>query len=201
NFFEIGGHSLKAIQVMTRLVNESGIKLPLSILFKYPTVQTLALALESKEKEVRKWNSLVPIKPFGHKDPLYIVHGAGLNVLPFYSIANNLDPGQPVYGLQAKGLNGVDEPLTSVEEIAAHYIAEIMEHNPRGPYALAGYSFGGILVFEMAKQLKANGKEVGKLILFDTYAYLSDHRESWLVKLSNQIRYSIGKRVNDIKLL
>src|SRR5690606_13841968 len=126
---------------------------------------------------------------------------AGLNVLPFYSIANNMDPEQPVYGLQAKGLNGIDEPLTSVEAMASHYIEEISNHNPKGPYALAGYSFGGILAFEMAKQLKAAGKEVKELILFDTYVYESDHKKSWLVKLSNKILYSVGKRVNDIKLL
>src|SRR5690606_39976316 len=126
---------------------------------------------------------------------------AGLNVLPFYSIANNMDPEQPVYGLQAKGLNGIDEPLTSVEAMASLYIEEIVDHNPQGPYALAGYSFGGILAFEMAKQLKAVGKEVQKLIMFDTYAYLSDHKESWMVKLTNQIRYLIGKSVHDIQLL
>src|SRR5690606_28235423 len=133
NFFEIGGHSLIAVQVMTRLEKESGVKLPLSILFKYPTVQKLALVLKSKEKEANKWNSLVPIKPLGNKTPLYIIHGAGLNVLPFYSIANNMDPEQPVYGLQAKGLNGIDEPLTSVEAMASLYIEEIVDHNPQGP--------------------------------------------------------------------
>src|SRR5690606_21678142 len=167
----------------------------------YPTVQKLALVVKSKEKEANKWNSLVPIKPLGNKTPLYIIHGAGLNVLPFYSIANNMDPEQPVYGLQAKGLNGIDEPLTSVEAMASLYIEEIVDHNPQGPYALAGYSFGGVLAFEMAKQLKASGKEVKKLILFDTYVYDSDHKKNWLVKLNNKIINSVGKRVNDIKLL
>ena len=102
-----------------------------------------------------------------------MVHGAGLNVLLFNTLAMNMSPDQPVYGLQAKGLNGVDEPLTKIEDIAAHYISAIIQQNPNGPYALAGYSFGGIIAFEMAKQLEAAGKVVKLLAMFDTYAYRS----------------------------
>src|SRR5690606_33473964 len=169
NFFEIGGHSMIAVQVMTRLEKESGIKLPISVLFKYPTVQQLALFLSSEEKK-QSWNSLVPIKPHGSKTPLYIVHGGGLNVMPFYSIAKHLDPDQPLYGIQAYGLNGVDKPFTTVEGIAGQYVEEILAQNPDGPFALAGYSFGGLIAFEMAKQLKKMGKEIKALVMFDTYA-------------------------------
>ena len=81
-----------------------------------------------------------------------------------------MDPEQPVYGLQAKGLNGIDQPLDKLEDIAAHYISEIVQHDPSGPYALAGYSFGGTIAFEMAKQLHAMGKKIKLLALFDSYA-------------------------------
>jgi thioesterase domain-containing protein len=78
----------------------------------------------------------VPIKPKGSKMPLYIVHGAGLNVLLFNALAMNMDDEQPVYGLQAKGMNGIDEPLDVMEEIAANYVDEIINHDPVGPYAV-----------------------------------------------------------------
>jgi thioesterase domain-containing protein len=127
------------------------------------------------DKKAISWKSLVPIKPGGSKPPLYIVHGSGLTVLVFNFLAKGMDPDQPVYGLQARGLNG-EEPFDKIEDIAAYYISEIIEQNPHGPYCLAGYSFGGIVAFEMAKQFEAMGKEVKMLAIFDTYAdYNADY--------------------------
>jgi amino acid adenylation domain-containing protein len=200
DFFEIGGHSLIAVEVMTQLEKESGIKLPLSILFEYPTIRTLASLLHTQEK-VRNWQTLVPIKPHGNKTPLYIVHGVGLNVLPFYSIARHLDHEQPLYGIQAYGLNGVDQPQTCVEDIAAKYLEEILVQNPDGPYALAGYSFGGIIAFEMAQQLAKMNKKVHPLILFDTYADRNSPNENFLSKMGNRLETEIGKRLFDLELM
>jgi amino acid adenylation domain-containing protein len=179
NFFELGGHSLIAVQVMTRIEKLTGKRLPLAALFENSTIEKLALMLEMDGKSI-VWDSLVPVKPTGNKMPLYIVHGAGLNVLLFNTLASEMDADQPVYGLQAKGLNGIDEPLTNIADIAEHYIASIMAKNPNGPYALAGYSFGGIIAFEMAKQLQAEGKQVKMLAMFDTYAYRSPYYDPWL---------------------
>jgi len=172
NFFELGGHSLIAVQVMTRIEKLTGKRLPLAALLENPTVEKLALMLEMDGKSI-VWDSLVSIKPTGAKMPIYIVHGAGLNVLLFNALALNMDADQPVYGLQAKGLNGIDEPLNNIVDIAAHYNASIMAQNPTGPYALAGYSFGGIIAFEMARQFEAMGKQVKMLAMFDTFAYRS----------------------------
>ncbi|MFD1468693.1 amino acid adenylation domain-containing protein [Hymenobacter caeli] len=168
DFFDLGGYSLIAVQAMVLLEKATGKRLPLATLFEHPTVEKIALMLAMDSKFIT-WDSLVPIKPQGNKTPLYIVHGAGLNVLIFNGLARNMQPDQPVYGLQAQGLNGVDEPFKTVEQMAAHYIAAILQKDPVGPYALAGYSFGGIIAFEMTKQLKALGKKVKVLIAFDTY--------------------------------
>jgi amino acid adenylation domain-containing protein len=192
NFFELGGHSLIAVQVMTRIEKETGKRLPLAALFETSTVEKLAQMLELGAKSIT-WDSLVPIKPKGSKMPLYMVHGAGLNVLLFNTLAMNMSSDQPVYGLQAKGLNGIDEPLTKIEDIAAHYIAAIMEQNPNGPYALAGYSFGGIIAFEMARQLEALGKEVKLLAMFDTYAYRSTHYDPLRVKIVKKGRFYFNR--------
>ncbi|MEN8887106.1 MAG: amino acid adenylation domain-containing protein, partial [Winogradskyella sp.] len=170
NFFELGGHSLIAVKVMSRLEKETGNRFPLSALMVYPTIVSLAAFIDKDIKQ-DTWDSLVPIRPNGTKSPLYVVHGAGHNVLFFNSLADNLDKNQPVYGLQAKGLNGVDKPYDKIEDMAAHYIAEIIQVDPVGPYALAGYSFGGIIAYEMARQLKAQGRHTKTLALFDSYIF------------------------------
>jgi thioesterase domain-containing protein/acyl carrier protein len=186
NFFTLGGRSLVAVQIMARIEKLTGKRLPLATLFEHSTIEKLALVLNKDSKSIT-WESLVPIKPQGSKMPLYIVHGAGLNVLLFNALAMNMDAEQPVYGLQARGLNGVDEPLDIMEEIAANYIAEILTQNPTGPYALAGYSLGGTIAYEMAHQMMAMGKEVKMLAVFDTYAKQSDAYDPYYKRIPNRI--------------
>jgi len=179
NFFTLGGRSLVAVQIMARIEKLTGKRLPLATLFEHSTIEKLSLRLNVDAKSIT-WESLVPIKPRGSKMPLYIVHGAGLNVLLFNALAMNMDDEQPVYGLQARGLNGIDEPLDVMEEIAANYITEIIAQNPTGPYALAGYSLGGTIAYEMAHQLIQMGKEVKMLAVFDTYAKQTDAYDPFL---------------------
>jgi amino acid adenylation domain-containing protein len=179
NFFQLGGRSLVAVKIMARIEQETGKRLPLATLFEHSTVERLAARLEMDADDIT-WQSLVPIKPGGSKMPLYIVHGAGLNVLLFNALAMNMDAEQPVYGLQARGLNGIDEPLDVMEEIAANYVEEIINHDPVGPYAVAGYSLGGLIAYEMAKQMLAMGKDVKMLAMFDTYADQTKNGNSWL---------------------
>ena len=192
DFFDLGGHSLIAVQVMARLEKITGKRLPLAALFSHPTVAALALLLQRDGKTIT-WDLLVPIKPKGSKMPLYIVHGAGMNVLLFNALARNMDAEQPVYGLQARGLNGVDEPLDRIEDMAAHYLAAIRAQNPTGPYALAGFSFGGLIAFEMAKQLLALGEEVRFLAMFDTYAYQSNYHAPRLKRLTHNALLALKK--------
>ncbi|WP_257656783.1 non-ribosomal peptide synthetase [Parapedobacter lycopersici] len=180
DFFELGGHSLLALDVMLKIEKETGVKLPLASLFEHPTIERLAILLDN-EKTI-KWDCLVPIKPDGKKNPLYIVHGAGLNVLLFNTLTAHLDKEQPIYGLQARGLNGEEEPFTSIPEMAAHYISEILSQNPTGPYALSGFSLGGLIAYEMAKQLLEMGKEVRMLAMFDTFSYETDKFLPWYIK-------------------
>ncbi|MEB0260688.1 MULTISPECIES: amino acid adenylation domain-containing protein [unclassified Mucilaginibacter] len=166
NFFELGGRSLVAVRIMARLEQETGKRLPLATLFEHATVEKLAARLEINAAAIT-WDSLVPIKPKGSKMPLYIVHGAGLNVLLFNALASHMDTEQPIFGLQAKGINGIDEPLDVMEDIARNYVNEIINRDAAGPYALAGYSLGGIIAYEMARQLIDMGKDVKMLAMFD----------------------------------
>nr|WP_068893283.1 amino acid adenylation domain-containing protein [Pedobacter panaciterrae] len=168
DFFELGGHSLVAVKVMGAIEKKTGLRLPLSSLFENPTIETLAKLLTPEDK--LNWDSLVPLKTSGSKPPVYLVHGGGLNVFVFKSISKFMDDDQPVYALQGLGLNGDSELPQTIEDIAARYNAEILEANPNGPYLIAGYSMGGKIAYEMAKQLLEMGKEIKMLGIFDTYA-------------------------------
>ncbi|MGC1630552.1 MAG: non-ribosomal peptide synthetase, partial [Gelidibacter sp.] len=192
DFFELGGHSIIGVQVMARLEKETQNRLPLVALLKHPTIKKLAAYMES---EFIVWDSLVPLKPQGTKPPLYIVHGANHNVLMFNALAHKLDKDQPVFGLQSRGLNGVTEPHDSIHQMAADYISEILTTNPDGPYALGGFSYGGIVAYEMARQLMAQGKEVKILAQFDTYVYPSYYYTNPLIKKLLGTAFQIGKVV------
>ncbi|GGW61617.1 amino acid adenylation domain-containing protein [Winogradskyella epiphytica] len=190
DFFEIGGHSIVGVQVMARLESETGNRVPLVALLKHPTVKGLAAYMDS---EFFVWDSLIPLKPEGSKPPLYIVHGANHHVLMFNDLAQKLDKEQPVYGLQSRGIDGVSEPHDSIHQMAADYISEIEASNPTGPYALGGFSYGGIVAFEMARQLIAKGKEVTLLAQFDTYVFPSYYYKNPIKKKVLSSLYLIGK--------
>ena len=129
------------------------------------------------------WSSLVPIQPLGSKRPLFFVHGAGGTVIIYRDLVRHLGTDQPVYGLQAQGLDGKQSCLTSVEDMASHYLEAIRTIQPEGPYLLGGLSFGGTVAFEMARQLQAKGEEVALLALLDTFPGKYEPATSLLLKL------------------
>ena len=179
NFFDIGGHSLLAVQITTRIEKKLGKKLQIATLFSYPTIAQLSAFIDKESTANIKWKSIVPIKPTGNKMPLYIVHGAGLNVLNFNDLSNYVDPQQPLFGLQGVGIDGEEIALDSIQQIASYYVGEVIKHNPSGPYAVGGYSIGGFIAVEMARQLEAMNKEVKMLAIFDTDADNAREREPW----------------------
>ena len=170
DFFEMGGHSLSAVNLLTRIHKATGKQLPLTVLFQHATIRELAELLEEDHSDAAAFSSLVPIRPSGNKPPLFLVHGGGLHVLFYQNMVRHLEPDQPIYALQARGLDGSTKPHDSIEDMAAHYIQEIRSVQPQGPYLLAGYSLGGIVAWEMARQLLAAGEEVPFLAVFDAVA-------------------------------
>ncbi|MFM2303856.1 MAG: hypothetical protein RLZZ135_1266 [Cyanobacteriota bacterium] len=169
NFFELGGHSLIALLLITEVEKIWGKHLFLSSILQSPTIAELAEVLRQKES-TSSWSSLVPIELGGHKPPLFCIHPVGGNILEYYSLAGYLNQDRPIYGLQAQGIDGKQKLIDRVEEMASHFIKEIQTVQPHGPYLLIGYSFGGLLAFEMAQQLYRQGEKVDLLGLLDTRA-------------------------------
>lgn len=159
NFFELGGQSLTAVRLFAQIEQKMGQRLPLATIFQHPTIERLATILADRGWQP-SWSSLVPIQAAGSKPPLFFVHAHSGNVLGFADLAHHLGESQPFYGLQAQGLSGQQPGLNSIPQMAAHYIAEMKQVQPTGPYLVGGYCFGGVVAYEIAHQLQAQGDTV-----------------------------------------
>ncbi|HEX7093739.1 MAG TPA: amino acid adenylation domain-containing protein, partial [Nitrospiraceae bacterium] len=181
NFFDLGGHSLKAAQLFYLLEQVYGRHLPLATLFQAPTIAELASVL-SREQWVPPWQSLVAIQPSGTAIPIFMVPGVGGNVLIFARLARLLGLDQPFYGLQPRGLDGKEVPFISVPDMARHFVKEVKKFRPQGPYVIAGSCTGGLIAYEMAQQLMAQGDEV-TLLVMETWHPSSyrKHPRTWLM--------------------
>lgn len=188
NFFELGGFSLQAIRLLNKIENLFGIKLPVVTIFQYPTVESMASLIEG-QAEFPDWSIMVPIQPKGTKPPIFCVHGAGGSVLGYSKLANWLGPDQPLYGLQAKGFNDNQEPYDRIEDMARTYLKEIQSIQPHGPYYLLGYSFGGIVAYELACQVKDKGENVALLAILDAYALSRSRAIKQLWRPNNLVKF------------
>ncbi|OAI57217.1 hypothetical protein AYO50_00275 [Acidobacteria bacterium SCGC AG-212-P17] len=170
NFFTIGGHSLLAVQVISRIKSAFAMEMPLSILFAAPTVARMAEHIAAANGYERPQSSpiLVNIQPHGSSAPFFCVHPVGGQVISYAELSQELGLDQPFYGLQSPPANFFPETDISIEQMAALYIREIRSVQPVGPYLLGGWSMGGVIAWEMAQQLAKEGEMIGLLALIDT---------------------------------
>ncbi len=199
NFFEIGGHSLLAVNLIARLEQEFGQRLPMATLFRRPTVEQLAQELRG-QATATSHPLLVPVQPNGAKKPFFCVAGGGGSVMYYQPLALHMGTERPFLGLQAAGLDGDSEPLTTVEDLAALHLAAIKSVQPHGPYLLGGHCFGGSVAFEISQLLRREGEEVELLVLIDVpsrYIESSENTQThgnaaWIAKFAAIVDESSG---------
>jgi thioesterase domain-containing protein/acyl carrier protein len=200
NFFERGGHSLLAVLLMARIEQRFGRTLPLATLFSAPTLEALAALLHPSASPAGR-SPLVAIQPQGERAPFFCIHPVGGNVLCYLDLARHLAPDQPFYALQTPAASDHGGPPASVEAMAARYLRELLRVQPQGPYRLGGWSMGGEIAFEMARQLAREGEEVELLALIDTLPPLAtgrvpateDELVAWFAQdLARLLGYEVG---------
>ena len=208
NFFDLGGHSLLAARLISKIEKVTGHNLPAATLFRSPTVESLANTIRTQSWETH-WSPLVELQA-GNTSPFFCVHPLGGALSRLRKLATLSGSDQQFYGLQPYGLDGKHEPHASVEEMARAYIAEIRRIQPRGPYRLGGYCLGGLVSFEMAQQLSADGEQVSLLLIIECdfpgtpeYLHLRAHPLTWAdshlgellrLRTTEKLRY-IGRSV------
>jgi amino acid adenylation domain-containing protein len=168
NFFDLGGHSLLAVSLMARIQQQFDKKLSLATLFQGATIEHLAQIILSTTTDEPFLSTLMPLHPGGSKPPLFFVHPGGGTVLSYLELARNLDPDRPVYGLESLDLDEEQTLHNKVEDMAAYYIKVMQTVQTEGPYQVGGWSFGGLVAFEIAQQLRSQGQQVATVVLLDT---------------------------------
>ena len=205
SFFDLGGHSLIAVRLFAMVKKAFRVEFPISVLFEAPTISACAKLIadqvgmpgdtESTDAPAkpaspqRRFTHLVPMHrgEGGTKTPFFLVAGMFGNVLNLRHLAQLLGGDRPFYGLQARGLLGEDKPHDDFVAAATDYIAEMRQVQAHGPYLLGGFSGGGLIAWEIARQLEASGEEVPLVVLLDTPIPLRpalSRKDKALIKLS-----------------
>ncbi len=191
DFFRLGCDSERGSLVLGQIRQELNIGMAVFDLFEARTISKLADLIEIRHSSMDAL-SVIPIRAGGNRQPLFLVHGVGGNILGFGSLVRALDPDQPVYGIQAQALQGNKTVLTQLESMAAYYVRELRLVQPAGPYALLGFSFGGLVAYEMAQQLSAAGESVNLLGMLDTwqpgYLHQVESATAWPVRAWHRMR-------------
>ncbi len=183
DFFALGGHSILAVRLFANIEKTFGRPIPLATLLKAPTIERLAEILRADEKP-NDWTSLVPIQSKGSNPPLFCIHGHYGEILFYRPLSQHLGDQQPFYALQAVASREGRPAHATIEDMAAHYLSEIRQMRPHGPYLLAGYCFGSLVAFEIAQRLRRAGEEVAFLGLFMGY----DSTAPFLTRFVRRVR-------------
>lgn len=168
NFFDLGGNVQSADALFAEIARDCGRELPSATIFHAPTIAALASLMD--QPKLPRFSPFVRLKAGKEHPPILIAHGLGGRAR-FSELAKHIDTSHPIYGIQARGIDGREEPFDRIEDMAQFYLDALEKLQPRGPYILIGYSFGGLVALEMAQRLSEQRKKVGLLALVDAYPH------------------------------
>jgi acetoacetyl-CoA synthetase len=171
NFFDLNGDPLLANQLFAEIAKQFDRELSPLTIYQAPTIAALAAVLE--EPDLPRFPAVLKLKAGTEMPPVFMIHGLCSSVMEFFELVKHIDSLRPIYGVQARGLDGVDEPYERLEDLAEFYLNAIRSVQPHGPYTFVGYSFGGLVAMEMAQRLSASGEKTALLVMVETYPYRS----------------------------
>ena len=202
SFFDIGGHSLLAITLFGMIEKSFSRSMPVATIFTSPTIEQLATilrgqpiegtqsAIEGAQHIAASRSSIVPIKSDGADAPLFLIHGGQGRIVGFYELAIQTGTDHPIYGIQAESLLPGQSAHLRIEDQAARYLSEMRRIQPKGPYYLFGYCYGGLVAYEIAHQLLALGERVAFLGILDAAQQESvvqvRRDDSWRLRLQRR---------------
>lgn len=169
NFFDLGGNPPLAYKLFDEIAKAFGRELPPVTIYRVPTIAALADILD--QPAPLPFSPLILLKSGTEQPPIFIAHGLGSSVMEFFDLVKHIRTSRPIYGLQAQGSDGAAPPLARIEDMAEFHLDAIRNVQPRGPYALIGYSLGGIVAFEIAHRISASGEKVALLAMVDSYPH------------------------------
>ena len=167
NFFDLGGAPSIARELFGEIAKVCGRELPPETILRAPTIASLAALLEGTNSP--QLPRLIQMRSGTERPAVYITHGIGSNVLELSQLVQHIQTDRAICGLQARGIDGVDEPHDRIEDMAEYFLDAVREKQPLGPYILIGYSMGGLVALEMAQRLRENGEKVDLLAMIESY--------------------------------
>jgi thioesterase domain-containing protein len=197
NFFDLGGDPSSASRIFQEIVREHGRELLPPTIYQAPTIAKLAAVLE--EGVPLRFSPVVRLRAGTYGPPVFLFPGVGENVMSFFEPVKHIRTQHPIYGMQAKGVDGVERPFERIEDLCEYYLAAIKDLQPRGPYLLVGYSFGGVVALEIARHLTEGGDDVGLLAMIDSYPPLEilKRRQFLKVKVIRQ-KHHIATMIQEL---
>jgi acetoacetyl-CoA synthetase len=169
DFFDLGGDSLLAVQLFSEIQQACGRELSPVTIYCAPTIAALAAVLD--EPTDPRFPPLLLLKAGSGGPPLFLAHGLGGTAMDFFRLVKHIQTQRPVYAMQARGTDGIDEPFDRIEDLAQFHLDAIKELQPHGPYFLIGFSLGGLVTLEMAQRLTRSGEEVALLAMLESYPH------------------------------
>jgi thioesterase domain-containing protein len=194
NFFDLGGDSALALELFHEIALACDRDLLPVMIYHAPTIAALAAMLD--QSTTPRVPALVQLKAGSEETPIFIAHGLGGSVMDFFQVVKHIQTRHAIHGMQAKGIDGVEEPLDRIEDMARYSLDAVRQVQPHGPYHLIGFSLGGLVTLEMAQLLIASGEKIGLLAMLDSYPHVSRLSRGQRARLSiRQTWRRVAKRM------